>query len=908
MIDFAVINSAAMVNFRALVQEWFPHGQPRGREWVVGDLDGNPGDSLSINTEDGIWKDFATGEGGSDPIGLYAAMRRIKPGEAALELAQRFGVNTDNNQPERKTTDSSKRPARRKRIVWRPVVPVPSDAPPPPETFVRMEGAARHEYPIEDRWEYKTADGGIIGLVVRYRTRTGKETPPLTYCRKSDGEQQWRFLGFPKPLPLYNLPRLTQTQEPVLGVEGEKCARALQRFFDESGTKITVTTWPGGCKSVANVDWTPLKGKNFCYWPDADLKKYPKRHPKAGQVMLKHEQPGYAAALKIADQVKSIVSKIQLIDPPDMKPDGWDCYDAIHTDNMGVQEILELIRQRKIDPPRIDADPKRDPLADAPFRCLGYHEDYHYYLPEGTGQVKAIKGESHNASALMTLAPLEWWWSRFAGKNGPDWQRAANAVLRANEKMKVYDPSKRRGRGAWWDNGRIVVHFGESLSVDGKPHGLSDIQTRFVYETGLRIDDNLAKPLSDTEAEKMVQIMQSFWWDRPMHSVYASGWCVLATICGAINWRPHLWLTGPSGTGKSWVMKNVIKPALGPWALFVAGDTSAPGIRQTLRSDALPVLFDEAEGEDDRSRQRMHGVFELMRQSSYESGAKIRKGTQSQKALEFDIRSMFCLSSIGVNATQRADLSRLIVVSLRKPRHLNRKQRDNHFTSICNLVQKTLTPEWCAALRSRSISLIPAIRENSMRFSQAIAELLGDRRLGDQAGALAAGAYSLTSSGVISLEDARKWAHDMEWDDLQDAEQTDERMCLETILQYVMRDGGHEISIEECLVELAERQPALVGIDPLTEEQQRYTSALKRVGIRLDPDEQDKNQFRLWISDSHTGLKKILEKTPWPQTWARLLKRLPEAETKPVLRFFTTSTRATGIPWRVVVGEEEKKD
>ncbi len=910
MIDFSAINSAALLNFRSLVEEWLPNGKARGREWVIGDLDGNPGDSLSINVDSGIWKDFASGEGGSDPIGLYAAIRRIKQGEAALELAKRFGIRTDekaSTAESASSTPSKAPPARKKAVVWKPLIPVPQEAPPPPRVYVRTEGSARHEYQIDDSWEYRTAEGGLIGYVVRYRTKSGKETPPLTYCEKAGGAKEWRFLSFPKPLPLYNLPRLTQApSQPVLGVEGEKCARELQRLFDDNGTQITVTCWPGGCNAIANVDWSPLKGRNFCYWPDADLKTYTGRHPKAGQTMDKHEQPGFKAALKIAEKVKNIASKVHLVDPPEGKPDGWDVYDAIHEDKMTVQQILDLIKARKIDPPNIDTD-NNDPLAGAPFRCLGYHEDYHYYLPEGTGQVKAIKGESHNASALLTLAPLTFWWSRFACKKGPDWIRAANAVLRASEKMRVYDPSKRRGRGAWWDQGKIVVHFGESLLVDGKPKGLTDIKTRFIYEAGLRIEDTLAKPLPDHAATKLGEIIKLLWWDRPAHSIYASGWCVLASICGAMDWRPHMWVTGPSGTGKSWFLSNVIRPCIGPWGVFVAADTSAPGIRQTLRSDALPVLFDESEGEDERGRQRMHGVFELMRQSSNESGAKIRKGTQSQKAMDFDIRSMFCLSSIGVNITQRADLSRIIVVSLHKPRHLTREQREQHFTKLCNMVQEILTPDWCASLRARTISLIPVIRENSRRFSQAISEHLGDRRLGDQAGALAAGSYSLYSSAVIDLDSARQWAQEAGWEDLTEADQTDERVCLETILQYVIKDGGREVSVEECLVELANRSPSLSGMEALTDDQQRYVAALKRIGIRLDPDERDSSQYRLWISDSHTGLKKVLEKTPWPQTWGRLLKRLPEAETKPVLRFFSTSTRATGIPWKVVIGDDGGK-
>ena len=91
-LDFDLINCAALAALHALVVRWFPNGCRDGREWCVGSLEGEPGRSLKINLTTGVWRDFAAGVGGSDPISLAAALAGISQVEAARRLAQMLGV------------------------------------------------------------------------------------------------------------------------------------------------------------------------------------------------------------------------------------------------------------------------------------------------------------------------------------------------------------------------------------------------------------------------------------------------------------------------------------------------------------------------------------------------------------------------------------------------------------------------------------------------------------------------------------------------------------------------------------------------------------------------------------------------------------------------------------------------
>ena len=42
------------------------------------------------------------------------------------------------------------------------------------------------------------------------------------------------------------------------------------------------------------------------------------------------------------------------------------------------------------------------------------------------------------------------------------------------------------------------------------------------------------------------------------------GWMVSAIVGGALEWRPHIQLTAPSGQGKSWLLREVLSVLMGP--------------------------------------------------------------------------------------------------------------------------------------------------------------------------------------------------------------------------------------------------------------------------------------------------------------------------------------------------------
>jgi putative DNA primase/helicase len=153
----------------------------------------------------------------------------------------------------------------------------------------------------------------------------------------------------------------------------------------------------------------------------------------------------------------------------------------------------------------------------------------------------------------------------------------------------------------------------------------------------------------------------------PASGILLAGWVALAPICGSLTWRPHVWLTAAAGSGKSAILDRFIGPLLDSLALWPEGNTSEAAIRQVLRADALPVVFDEAESNERRDKERIQNILTLARVASSQGRGFIGKGSADGHVQRFTMRSMFFLCSIATALRHGADLSRFAQLSLRPP-------------------------------------------------------------------------------------------------------------------------------------------------------------------------------------------------------------------------------------------------
>lgn len=916
-IDFAGINGAAMASFENLLEAWLPEGQWAGQEYVSRNptrADSRPG-SFKINRR-GMWEDFATGDNGSDPISLFAYLFcSDDQGKAAKQLADEMGCSRssqaeyrDRREPKPEAQDSLEA-----------IRPVPAEAPPPPDEFRRLEAGEWIGLPVVARWAYRDISGQVIGYASRIELPDGgKDVLCQQYMvDRETGEIRWRWRGFAKPRPLYNLHRLAADPDAnVVIVEGEKTADAAQALLPD----VVVVTWPGGGKAVQHVDWQPLAGRKIVLLPDADLAGYGAME---GYVKNGRSRDGIAQILEPVCR-----GTIRVCDPPEDAPDGWDLADVDWTADQAWDFLTGNLREPGpphdySDPPDMPAPPDDDlppapaddgpPLepmdpepADtvfsrAPFRILGQDRGIYYYLPSGTRQVLALTASGHGKANLMVLAPLQWWERAFPGRSGASWDMAANALFRSADRLPPFSPDSVRGRGAWWDDGVPIMHLGDRVIIDGVEHDIEGLRSRYIYEQAPAWTADLSNPLTNGEAHALVDLLQQPCWEKPINGLLLSGWLVSAMICGALDWRPHLWLTGGSGTGKSWLIRNVIERVLAGVKLQVQGATTEAGIRQALGHDARPVLFDEFEISNQAAKLRIEGVMELMRQASSENGAVIVKGSANGLSQSFRIRSTFLFSSVAVAAKQFADLNRVSVLGLTKDQRIDGSDK---FQAMAAAARDLLTPDYARRLHARCYQLIPAIRANADRFAVASAEAIGSQRAGDQIGILLAGAYALHSTRVISDSEARDWVNGQDWSDERNInDQRDEEQLLSFLMARVLEVNGIDFNGRTTRARRTVGQLVRVAADLKIDaavSRETADDELRLIGLRVLPD------GTLAIANTHDALDRILRDTPWSANWGKILQRhdLVSASATPVRMNPGVKSRASLVPVSLIADGE----
>lgn len=822
-IDFEQANRIAVT----MIQRILPGGRVFGHDYVVRSplrADKNPG-SFRVNLKYAYYKDFATGEAG-DLVDLYSKINNLSMIESAKEIL-------GDTSPDLKSVISYSQ-----QVEGELVVPVDQEF--MEFTFEHFQ----HGIPSEV-YKYRDIAGNILFVVCRYeKTSGGKTIIPWTLRRFPTKKVSWKAKGYPDPRPLYNLDKLGNNPNlPVIVVEGEKCVDSLQKVFSE----YVVTTWQGGANAVDKSDFTPLFGRTVFLWADND-------------------EPGNIAVDKIEQELRN-KSTIKIVKIPLDKPQGWDAWDAIHTDGMKKEDIINLINPQK-------------PENKKPYRCLGHDHGTYYVFPKGANQVIGISGGSLGKKSLLMIAPLAYWETEYPSNSGVQWDLACDSFIRECEKKGSFDSTRVRGRGCWIDSERIVIHLGDKLQMNGVAFGLDDINTRYIYETRPSIPFPDNEPATYQESEHIFKIFNKLNWDNPAMSRLIAGWVFIAPICGVLDWRPHGWLTGPAGSGKSWVLSKIISPLLGENVVYALGGSSAPGIVQKLQSDSIPILIEEAEQDNIKQKFLIDDLLTVARQSSSESGASIFKGTQIGRSINYSLRSMFLFNSISVGVKHHADESRVTVFALTED---NRPNKVKLFHELSVLVNTVLTESYCAKIRSRAIKLVPVIRQNAKVFARVVAEVLSNQRAGDQLGTLMAGCYNLLYDGVATQDDAILFIRQIDLNDSATTrEEKDEVTCLNVILQHQLRTT----TSENRPIDITIGELIFIAASNTNGENIRLEDAnniLKRTGILIDLDE-----HRIIFAKNSYVIKRILQNTPWDSSYGRMLKRLPTAKVTGSVRFTTT--------------------
>lgn len=255
-----LLKKRALGDLEFWLPQWYPKGKGHKGYFEIGDVSGTPGDSLKISlsgSKRGLWYDFASGEGG-DIFSLWGINRKLSRfGEILADMADYYGI-----------------------------------------VVAKTENTKENLGSPDCRYLYLHADGSVCCIIYRYELANGSK-----FFRPWNAENG--KTEFPQPRPLYQLPKLAQT-DTIIIVEGEKCADALGK------AGYPATTLMGGANSsVAKTELSPLKGKKVILWPDND-------------------DPGSTYVTNVGSALLKLpVASLKITPKTPNKPSKWDAADAV---------------------------------------------------------------------------------------------------------------------------------------------------------------------------------------------------------------------------------------------------------------------------------------------------------------------------------------------------------------------------------------------------------------------------------------------------------------------------------------------------------------------------------------------------------------------------------------------------
>lgn len=505
---------------------------------------------------------------------------------------------------------------------------------------------------------------------------------------------------------------------------------------------------------------------------------------------------------------------------------------------------------------------------------LGFKEKDHFYTSSENRQIVAIS--AFKQSDFMNLAPIEYWESKFPGGGASrvDWAQATSALMEDARKSGIFQARRVRGAGVWNDEGRVIVNMGDHLLVDGDRVELGAVESRYFYTLGASLPPLSREPLTAEECEPLIGACDLFKWTKPDYGFLMAGALVVSRICGALPVRPHVWITGGAQTGKTTLLEKLIQVILGESMLYVQGATTEAGIRQSLKADAIPVLFDEFESTGGASQERINTIVELCRAAWSDSSALIVKGSSGGNASVYQVRFSAIVSSIRTKLTNDADRSRFAILELAP--HGN---DSDHWNSLSELLCQ-IDGAYAERLFARTITLLPVLLGNYRILKSAFAKR-ASQRFGDQYGMLLAGYSILLQDEPITAAQALKLVeHVSLLEERQEAKTVDHEEALNTLqtkkISFERSGIRYERTVAECL------RDARGDIE--------VNEALQRLGIRVSGD-------TVAISQSNTELEsQIFRNTRWSLTWANSFSRLEGAKRNVLVRIAGKPQRCITVP------------
>lgn len=546
------------------------------------------------------------------------------------------------------------------------------------------------------------------------------------------------------------------------------------------------------------------------------------------------ENPGKAAAEQTVSRVDggtyvlpdfSRCSETQLAE----KPTDFNDLQGLQ----GIDEVREQLGKVVLSRPRI-------------IYPLGYNNKTYYFTTSKVPQIQPITDFSE--TDLFKLAPQSYWAARYANEKGTlDLAKIKSELIDTCQTVGLFESSRLRGRGVYLDNDKFVLHKGDKINflATGEERDLADMQSAFYYDPRPALSLKTLDP-SVTLLSDIHTALEKFSWSNKFEAFLCLGWLLTSPLAGCLSWRSHLAITAEAASGKTTLLQ-ALASLLHSWQPIKLEGTTEASLRQSLGTDAIPVLLDEQDTNslDVKSFDKILTLFRLA-----SSEGEVRRGTISGKALKFNACFSGLIAGINLPRMKHADTTRFCVIELDPTK---KSQSWSDMSKSIDVLFKRESSEMLYTWTIKNVEgLVKAVNEARPRI-----EAMSDARTSQQYSNLvgAAGyALGLTPDESVKLL-AEYWADRTEKGDF--VEVKDSEQCYHHLLN---------------LAAATDQERRSQSLGKILSEMHEPAEVLAQFDMRLDGEE-------LFVPNTHPLLIKHFATTPW-LNWNKALKRAKGGESK----------------------------
>lgn len=738
-----------------------------------------------------------------------------------------------------------------------------------------VEGGVSYNYTAH--WLYQDAEGFVFGAVVRFdNAEHGKLTIPY-FVPTESGDFKPGYGGLKNNRPLYGIGSLTADGAIHIG-EGEKVSTALHMLG------LAAVSWAGGPDAVSKADWAALAkavgDRRIVLLPDNDAQ---------GRKAMASVQTALINAGVAADKI-DVVDGLITGQPDAAGSDiadwlttaaGWNGYGELGCDATGFRKTLLENLSVLADKLPEDWAPVKAATptltADQGYAPLGTDgEDFLIYsVPQK--HVVRFTPSSFSIDKLDGALGSGWINARYSSDEGRLNLRALkNDIREACRAAGFYRDDKVRGAGIYSDGSdALIINDGDQLyRTDGAK--ISRLSSRVVYKPGCDLDVGREEMATEKDMERLLEAFQTSNYKEKGMAGLVFAWGITAPLCGALDHRPMLALTGKTHSGKSTVY-GLLKAVIGPGVVAADARKSTPiGVMQDLKLNSIPVLLDQCESEGPRAR----GFVEDFR-SGYNDEDGGVKGTKDGNARRSTARFSGALFAVRLPEMAPEDLNRFVVAEIDRPKKAF-KSADTH-----DLIKHDFTGAKCMsfAIKKRMTALWKPFVDSLEVIKDVLIDGGFNNRQATTYGPLLAGYHIALNAKAITPEQAKALAMELGVVTVfvEEGEVVEEEdRCLERLLNSTLNTANGPRSIASLITRSMLKLPQTADkLDVVHTEHAASEAAriLGTAGIAAVKNNEGKRIIAVSADREHPGLGQLYRGSRWENGgWVSILARTEGAK------------------------------